>query len=63
MKIMDGQLYTLKDICKLTGYHFSTIYRMIARDEFPKPVKIGVASRWPKEDFDAWRAKCLQNAA
>ncbi|WP_338245269.1 helix-turn-helix transcriptional regulator [Aurantiacibacter hainanensis] len=30
------------------------IYRMIAAGEFPKPVKIGAASRWPQSEVQAW---------
>ncbi len=52
---MNAKLYTLKDIVSLTGYNRSTIYRKIKSGEFPAPRKIGASSRWPIEDYMAWR--------
>lgn len=33
------------------------IYKMVAAGEFPRPVKIGTASRWPQSQVDAWIAE------
>jgi len=33
-----------------------TIYKLIAKGEFPRPIKIGRASRWRASDIDAWIA-------
>ena len=57
---MESLLYTIKDIQMLTQWNPSTIYRKIAKKEFPAPIKIGYSSRWPKEYFDAWRAQLIE---
>jgi prophage regulatory protein len=33
------------------------IYKLIARDEFPKPMKIGKSSLWLASEVDAWLEK------
>jgi prophage regulatory protein len=57
---MESQLYTLKDVIALTGYHHATIYRRMKAGRFPKPIKDGCSSRWPKEAFDEWRANLIK---
>lgn len=45
------------EVEKLTGLSRSTIYRMMASGEFPKPVKItGKAVAWPESAIAAWQA-------
>lgn len=47
-----------KDLKPATGLSPSTIYKMIALDEFPPPVKLGLkAVGWLKSDVDAWLAR------
>lgn len=31
-----------------------TIYRLVARDEFPKPVKLGKGSFWVEQEVKDW---------
>jgi predicted DNA-binding transcriptional regulator AlpA len=33
------------------------LYRAVSAGEFPKPVKIGKATRWRRADLDAWIAE------
>ncbi len=33
------------------------VYRAVSAGEFPKPVKIGKATRWRRADLDAWIAE------
>lgn len=33
------------------------LYRALSAGEFPKPVKIGKATRWRRADLDAWIAE------
>ncbi|WP_114063789.1 helix-turn-helix transcriptional regulator [Chromobacterium vaccinii] len=49
----------MKDIRRLTGFHPATIYRKIKLNEFPAPIKIGSASRWPEEVFTEWRGRAI----
>lgn len=40
-----------------TGLNRSSIYEMMSRKEFPRPVKIGPrAVAWKSSDIDAWIA-------
>lgn len=36
------------------GFGRSHLYALIARGEFPQPVKIGRSSRWPLHEVEAW---------
>lgn len=43
------------DLTPATGLSVATIYRMIGRGTFPKPVQLGLkAVGWPRADIDAW---------
>lgn len=45
-------------VIERTGLSRSTIYEMMDRDEFPRPVKIGArAIAWPNERLEAWMAE------
>ena len=42
-------------VVRLTGLCRSTIYRLIADDMFPEPVKVGIrAVAWRQTDLDRW---------
>lgn len=45
----------LPGVLKLTGLGRSTIYRLVARREFPAPVRLTKRSvGWPRQDVDRW---------
>lgn len=52
------RLIRAKEIKHRTGLSIATVYRMIARGSFPKPVKIGsgqfAPSAWVQDEIDAW---------
>lgn len=51
-------IYRMKTVIRLTGLGRSTIYRLMARHEFPSPVRL--ASRavgWRSSDLDRWAAE------
>lgn len=48
------QLIKLPEVCRRTGLHRNTIQRLMARGNFPKPIKIGRASRWAARLVQAW---------
>lgn len=52
----NDSLAPLKDVTRDTGLSRPTIYRKIRDNEFPKPVKIGTASRWIRREVAAWIA-------
>lgn len=48
------QLLTMRDLTKSLGVCRRTLEREIQRGRFPRPVKIGSASRWPVSDVAAY---------
>lgn len=47
----------MTDVRRRTGLHRATIYRKIARGEFPSGLAIGTNSTgWYESDVDAWVA-------
>jgi prophage regulatory protein len=51
----DNNVLRRKDLKTATGLSPATVYRMIARGEFPRPVKLGLqAVGWMRADVDAW---------
>ena len=51
------RIFRLKDVCETYGLSRSTVYRMVAANQFPKPIKIGAtAIGWDSGDLDAWLA-------
>ena len=50
-------LIRLSDLCESLGVSRSTIYRWVAEDELPAPVRIGArALRWRSEDIEQWKS-------
>ena len=47
-------LLPLKEVKQKVGISTATIYRMMARGEFPKPRKIGTKSLWFQPEIDAF---------
>ena len=56
------RLIRLPEVIQKVGLGRATIYQMIARDEFPKPIKVRNASVWPEEEVDAWITKLVESA-
>jgi len=49
------KLLRLPVVCDRVGYSRSTVYLLINRSEFPKPISIGErAVAWLESDIDAW---------
>ena len=47
--------YPRPELVELTGLSYSTIWRMIQADQFPKPVKLSARRvAWRKVDVDSW---------
>ena len=47
-------MLTIQEVAKVLAVSVMTIYRMMRRGEFPRPLKIGKCSRWKRETVDAW---------
>ena len=54
-----------KEVMYLTGLPSSTIYDLMARDLFPKSIKLagGKAVAWLESDIGQWQKQCLANQA
>ena len=49
--------FRLPTVMRITGLGRSTIYRMIANSEFPRPVQLGPrVVGWRRSDIDSWSA-------
>jgi len=45
----------LQAVIRVTGLSRSTLYRLIADERFPRPVRLGPrAVAWHRSDIDAW---------
>lgn len=51
---MDIQLMTIDEVAGLLRLHEKTVYRLIRRDGFPRPIKVGAASRWDAAAVQNW---------
>lgn len=55
--LLSERLVPLRTVCIVMGLSRSTVYRMIAADAFPKPVKISRARvAWREREVQAWLA-------
>ena len=52
--LLDDQLVDMRFITKLTGLTDKWFYKLIQDGAFPKPIKLGRASRWLKSDLEEW---------
>ena len=52
---MGDRLLKRIQVEEITGLSRSSIYRLMARGEFPRPVRVGPAAvRWRESDITAW---------
>jgi prophage regulatory protein len=51
------KLLALPEVRDAVGLSSATLYRMIERGDFPCPVKIGRAARWPTSEITAFIEK------
>ena len=55
MDNQDRVLLRLRDICQMVGLSRSTIYKRLAENRFPEPVRLGERTvRWSAEEISAW---------
>lgn len=47
-------LISIQQVIDQTGVGRTTIYALIKLDDFPRPVKVGNASRWVQEEISDW---------
>ena len=50
----------MKSLTEKTGLSRSSIYAMVARGEFPQPIRLGArASAWNADEVEKWQAERL----
>lgn len=60
MNTLETELLTLPDAARLLAISTRTLWRLINRREFPRPLKIGSASRVAREDVHAYKLRLLR---
>lgn len=48
------RLLRMPQVLDRVGLKKTVVYDRIKSGTFPKPVKLGSASRWPENEIDAW---------
>lgn len=60
---MNTRILRRPDVEDRTGLSRSTLYAMMARDEFPQPLQLGRrAVGWREQDVEAWLQSRLPSA-
>lgn len=52
--LLEDEFIDMKFITRLTGLSDKWFYKLIQEGVFPKPIKMGRASRWLKSDTEEW---------
>ncbi|MEL7737516.1 AlpA family phage regulatory protein [Citromicrobium bathyomarinum] len=60
---MSEAMLTIEAVMERTGFGRTKIYDMIGKGDFPKPAKIGAASRWRALAIDNWIASQFADTA
>ena len=47
-------LITVKEVAETLGLSERTVYRLADMGKMPRPVKIGAAVRWRRNELDQW---------
>ncbi len=54
MTATEMRFLRMRDVTESVALSRPTIYRMMDRGEFPRPVKVGPNSLWVKQEVDDW---------
>lgn len=57
------RLLPLSEVESRSGFKSSFIYQLIKENKFPKPVKIGTASRWRESEVHQWIHAQIEGSA
>ncbi|EEU9471622.1 AlpA family phage regulatory protein [Escherichia coli] len=52
--LLEDEFIDMKFITRRTGLSDKWFYKLIQEGVFPKPIKMGRASRWLKSDLEEW---------
>ncbi|HED2829083.1 Rha family transcriptional regulator [Enterobacter cloacae complex sp.] len=54
VSLLSDQMVDMKFITAFTGLTDKWFYKLIKEKKFPKPIKLGRASRWFKSEVEKW---------
>ena len=54
VSLLSDQMVDMKFITTFTGLTDKWFYKLIKEKKFPKPIKLGRASRWFKSEVEKW---------
>lgn len=58
----DNPLIDMKFITTFTGLTDKWFYKLIKENKFPKPIKLGRASRWFKSEVEKWLKERIEES-
>lgn len=58
----DDSLIDMKFITTFTGLTDKWFYKLIKEKKFPKPIKLGRASRWFKSEVEQWLKERIEES-
>ena len=57
MSVVEKRALNLEEVLGLISLSSATVYRMMSRGEFPRPVRVGQrAARWRSDEVEEWLA-------
>ena len=57
MSVVEKRALKLEEVLRLVSLSSATVYRMMSRGEFPRPVRVGRrAARWHSDEVEEWLA-------
>ena len=60
---MADRMLDAKQVVGLVNLSYPTIYRMMRRDEFPKPLQVSPRNvRWLETEITEWQQNCPRNS-
>jgi prophage regulatory protein len=56
---MPDTFLRVPDVCRIIGISRATLYEMMAKGEFPKPIKLFERrmARWSAQEIERWQEK------
>lgn len=62
VSLLSDQMVDMKFITTFTGLTDKWFYRLIKEKKFPKPIKLGRASRWFKSEVEKWLEERIEES-
>jgi prophage regulatory protein len=62
VSLLSDQMVDMKFITAFTGLTDKWFYKLIKEKKFPKPIKLGRASRWFKSEVEKWLKERIEES-